>query len=187
MTAQHRFHVHVHVADLDASLRFYTRLFGTDPSVQQPDYAKWMLEDPRLNFAISSGKAGAPGIAHLGLQADTPEALAAIGARLQAADAVVLAETGTTCCYARSDKFWAQDPQGVRWEAFHSHGAATSYYAPAAEAPATTCCGPDAVCAAPATADQACCDRPATASQDTCCGATSASQDACCGSAATCC
>lgn len=187
MTAQHRFHVHVHVADLEASLRFYTRLFGTEPSVQQPDYAKWMLEDPRLNFAISSGKAGAPGIAHLGLQADTPEALAAIGARLQAADAVVLAETGTTCCYARSDKFWAQDPQGVRWEAFHSHGAATSYYAPAADVPATTCCGPDAVCAAPATADQACCDRPATASQDACCGATPASQGACCGSTATCC
>ena len=140
----HRFHVHVRVADLDASLRFYTQLFGADPSVRKPDYAKWMLDDPRLNFAISIGKAGGTGIAHLGLQADTPEALAAIGARLEAADAVALAETGTTCCYARSDKFWAQDPQGVRWEAFHSHGEATSYHAPASDASAATCCGPEA-------------------------------------------
>jgi len=117
-----RFHVHIHVADLDANLRFYSQLFGAQPTVHKHDYAKWMLDDPRVNFAISTDKDGALGIAHLGLQADSERSLAAIGARLQAADAVSLAETGTTCCYARSDKFWAQDPQGLQWESFHPHG-----------------------------------------------------------------
>jgi hypothetical protein len=137
-----RFHVHVHVADLDQNIRFYSQLFGTGPSVTKPDYAKWMLEDPRINFAISTGKSHETGIAHLGLQAETPEALQAIGARLLAADAVTLAEAATTCCYARSDKFWAEDPQGVRWESFHTHGDATSYYAPDTQAPTRVCCEP---------------------------------------------
>lgn len=139
-----RFHVHIHVADLDRNIGFYTQLFGAGPTVTKHDYAKWMLDDPRINFAISTGKSGEAGIAHLGLQAGTPEALAAIGARLQAADAVTLAEAGTTCCYARSDKFWAEDPQGVRWESFHTSGEATSYYAdPAGVAVAhDSCCGP---------------------------------------------
>ena len=140
--ALNRFHVHIHVADLDANIGFYTQLFGTPPSVRKPDYAKWLLEDPRVNFAISTGKAGESGIAHLGLQAGDPQALSAIGARLEAADSIALAESGTTCCYARSDKFWAEDPQGVRWEAFHTHGEATSYYAPGADVPTDTCCGP---------------------------------------------
>ena len=139
-----RFHVHIHVADLGANIRFYSQLFGISPTVTKSDYAKWMLDDPRINFAISTGKSNETGIAHLGLQAETPDALAAIGARLQAADAVALVEAGTTCCYARSDKFWAQDPQGVRWETFHTHGDATTYYAdPAGLAVAReTCCGP---------------------------------------------
>jgi catechol 2,3-dioxygenase-like lactoylglutathione lyase family enzyme len=139
-----RFHVHIHVADLDANLRFYSQLFGSQPSVSRSDYAKWMLDDPGLNFAISTGKSDETGIAHLGLQAQTPDVLAAIGARLQAADAVTLAEAGTTCCYARSDKFWAEDPQGVRWESFHTHGEATTYYAdPAGVAvERDSCCGP---------------------------------------------
>jgi len=140
--ALNRFHVHMHVADLDANIGFYTQLFGTPPTVRKRDYAKWLLEDPRVNFAISTGKAGESAIAHLGLQAGDADALAAIGARLQAADSVALAESGTTCCYARSDKFWAEDPQGVRWEAFHTHGEATSYYAPGADVPADSCCGP---------------------------------------------
>lgn len=139
-----RFHVHIHVANLDQNIRFYSQLFGAQPTVTKNDYAKWMLDDPRINFAISTGKSNETGIAHLGLQAETPDALAAIGARLQAADAVALAEAGTTCCYARSDKFWAEDPQGVRWESFHTHGDATTYYAdPAGVAVARdTCCGP---------------------------------------------
>ena len=139
-----RFHVHIHVADLARSIRFYTQLFGAEPTVTKPDYAKWMLDDPRINFAISTGKSDETGIAHLGLQAETPEALAAIGTRLQSAGAVTLAEAATTCCYARSDKFWAEDPQGVRWESFHTSGEATTYYAdPGGVSVARdSCCGP---------------------------------------------
>lgn len=139
-----RFHVHLHVADLDSNLAFYSRLFGAGPAVVKPDYAKWMLDDPRLNFAISTGKGDTIGLAHLGLQADSADALAAIGARLQAADAITLAETDTVCCYARSDKFWAQDPQGLRWESFRSVGEATTYHAdPAGTAvEGERCCGP---------------------------------------------
>ena len=126
-----RFHVHVHVADLAANIRFYSQLFGAQPTVVKNDYAKWMLDDPRLNFAISTPHDGkVPGVAHLGLQAESSEALEAIGARLKAADAVALAETNTTCCYANSDKYWAEDPQGIHWESFHTHGEATTYYAP---------------------------------------------------------
>jgi catechol 2,3-dioxygenase-like lactoylglutathione lyase family enzyme len=137
-----RFHVHVNVDQLDQSIRFYTTLFGAAPSVLKPDYAKWMLDDPRINFAISQ-RGRKAGVDHLGLQADDDAELAAIGARLQAADAVTLAEQATTCCYAHSDKFWAEDPQGVRWESFHTHGEATTY----THAPDETdgaCCGPAA-------------------------------------------
>ena len=99
MTASaNRFHVHLHVADLDANIRFYSSLFGAQPSVRKHDYAKWMLEDPRLNFAISTDKHGDIGIAHLGLQAGDGEALEAIGQRLRAADAVAAAEAATTGC-----------------------------------------------------------------------------------------
>lgn len=147
-----RFHVHLNVAHIENSVKFYNQLFGATPSVHKSDYAKWMLDDPRVNFAISSRPA-ALGIDHLGLQAENAAELNEIGARLQAADSVVLAEAGTTCCYARSDKFWAEDPQGLRWESFHTHADATTYYSP--EALATTapnkatsgaaCCGPTAV------------------------------------------
>jgi catechol 2,3-dioxygenase-like lactoylglutathione lyase family enzyme len=172
-----RFHVHIHVADLDANLRFYSQLFGSEPSVRRSDYAKWMLDDPGLNFAISTGKPGKTGIAHLGLQAQTPDVLAAIGARLKAADAVTLAEAGTTCCYARSDKYWAEDPQGVRWESFHTHGEATTYYAdPAGIAvERDSCCGPVAATTqdAQASCSSACSvpvDRQVTTAAAACCG-----------------
>ncbi len=135
-----RFHVHVNVRDLDASIRFYSTLFATAPSVVKPDYAKWMLEDPRVNFAISR-RERETGVDHLGVQSETADELAEIGARLAAADAIALEETGTTCCYAHSDKYWAEDPQGLRWETFHTHGEATTYFDPAAEA---ACCGPRA-------------------------------------------
>ena len=137
-----RFHVHVDVADLAASVGYYQTLFGCPPSVLKPDYAKWMLDDPRLNFALSQ-RGRAPGLDHLGLQVESVEELAEIGARLRAADAVSLAEQGTTCCYARSDKFWSEDPQGLRWESFRSMGTAATYHAPSAqESPAMICCGP---------------------------------------------
>jgi catechol 2,3-dioxygenase-like lactoylglutathione lyase family enzyme len=137
-----RFHVHVNVADLDASIGFYSTLFGSEPSVRKPDYAKWMLEDPRVNFAISQ-RERASGVDHLGLQADEVAELEEIGARLIAADKVALAEKGTTCCYAHSDKFWAEDPQGVRWETFHTHGEATTYSAPGSHesSDSAACCG----------------------------------------------
>ncbi len=130
----------MNVDQLDSSIRFYTTLFGAPPTVLKPDYAKWMLDDPRVNFAISQ-RGRQAGVDHLGMQAEDADELAAIGARLHAADAVALAEKGTTCCYARSDKFWAEDPQGVRWETFHTHGEATNYTSAPNESGAT-CCGP---------------------------------------------
>lgn len=139
-----RFHVHVNVADIAKSVSFYSELFGSTPSVQHDDYAKWMIDDPQLNFAISTGQSDTLGVAHLGLQATDKDALAAIGQRLTAADSVVLAEANTTCCYAQSDKFWAEDPQGVRWETFHTHGSSTTYGggSHSGEAPGSKCCGP---------------------------------------------
>ena len=153
-----RFHVHVNVTDLNQSIRFYSQLFGAEPSVLETDYAKWMLDDPRVNFAISQRERAA-GVDHLGLQAENPSELEQIGARLKAADAVRLAEVGTTCCYAESDKYWSEDPQGLRWESFYTHGAATSYFAPTS---AAACCGPQqesakAACCGPAAAPNARC------------------------------
>lgn len=130
-----RFHVHLNVADLDAGIRYYSALFAAEPAVRKPDYAKWLLEDPRVNFAISA-TGRAPGVDHLGLQADSAETLAELGQRLQQADAAAVAEPGALCCYAQSDKFWSRDPQGIRWEAFHTFGDATTYYAPGADQPA---------------------------------------------------
>jgi len=158
-----RFHVHVHVIDLDANIRFYSQLFGAKPTVVKPDYAKWMLDDPRVNFAISNPHDGKrPGVAHLGIQTESEQALAVIGDRLKAADAVTLAETGVTCCYAQSDKYWAEDPQGLAWETFHTHGEATSYYAPAnnAAAAATACCAPTSSASKPAAREATTCCAP---------------------------
>lgn len=138
-----RFHVHVNVDQLDSSIRFYTTLFGVGPSVLKTDYAKWMLEDPRVNFAISQ-RGRAAGVDHLGLQAEDSSELHSIGDRLHAADAVALAEKSTTCCYAKSDKYWAEDPSGVRWESFYTHGEATTYTSSTVESASqsqSTCCG----------------------------------------------
>lgn len=153
-----RFHVHVNVQDLEQSIRFYSQLFGARPSVLKDDYAKWMLEDPRVNFAISRRERAA-GVDHLGLQADDRAELEQIGERLRAADAVRLAEVGATCCYAQSDKYWSEDPQGLRWESFYTHGTATNYYAPAE---AAACCKPrqtkaSAACCGPNAADNGRC------------------------------
>lgn len=114
-----RFHIHTHVQDLAASIAFYSRLFGAQPARVEDDYAKWMLDDPRINFAIST-RGDEPGIDHLGFQADTPEELAQLKDRAQAADMALLDEGETTCCYARSDKHWVVDPQGIAWEHFHT-------------------------------------------------------------------
>ena len=114
-----RFHVHVAVSDLAQSTRFYSALFDMQPTVQKNDYAKWMLDDPRLNFAISA-RTNEAGVNHLGFQADSDDELAEIHARLQTADTAITAEKGANCCYAKSDKYWVQDPTGIAWESFHS-------------------------------------------------------------------
>lgn len=122
-----RLHVHVGVEDLERSVRFYSTLFAAEPAVLKPDYAKWMLDDPRVNFAISAGGRARHGIEHLGIEAESGAELAEVYGRLQAADRPVLDEGATTCCYARSDKRWISDPDGVVWEAFFTSGEATVY------------------------------------------------------------
>ena len=114
-----RFHVHAHVDDLSASIAFYTKLFGADPVRVESDYAKWMIEDPRVNFAIST-RGGKAGVDHLGLQADTEEELVELKDRARAADLSVFDEGQVTCCYARSEKHWVTDPQGIAWEHFRT-------------------------------------------------------------------
>lgn len=121
-----RLHVHVGVADLEQSIGFYSTLFAAEPTVTKPDYAKWMLDDPRVNFAISSGNAR-NGVEHLGIQVDAADELGEVYRRLEAADRPVIDEGSTTCCYAKSEKSWIADPDGVLWEAFHTHGEATIY------------------------------------------------------------
>ena len=116
-----RFHVHLHVDDLAKSVAFYAKLFAAAPTRTEADYAKWMLEDPPVNFAIST-RGDQPGIDHLGIQTDDPAELAAMKARAEAADLALLDQGETTCCYARSEKHWVTDPQGIAWEHFHTLG-----------------------------------------------------------------
>ena len=147
-----RLHVHVGVSDLDRSIDFYSALFGAEPSLVKADYAKWMLDDPRVNFAISSGHHTKRAIEHLGIQVETSEELAEVYTRLNGADRPVLDEGATTCCYANSEKSWTSDPDGVVWEAFLTNGEATIYGevprlgelgATAASAQSGACCRPD--------------------------------------------
>jgi catechol 2,3-dioxygenase-like lactoylglutathione lyase family enzyme len=137
-----RLHLHINVEDLERSIGFYSTLFGIRPTVRKDDYAKWMLEDPRVNLAISERGLN-PGVAHAGIQADTPEELAAIAARLKAAGETTFDQQATTCCYAQSDKSWVSDPSGLQWETFHTFGEATSYGEDLTVAPVmpTACCG----------------------------------------------
>ena len=121
-----RFHVHVRVKNLNDSIEFYNALFNTKPAVKKDDYAKWMLEDPRINFAVSTGHAE-NGIEHLGLQAESLEELNEVYTRMENAKGLVREEGECTCCYSKSQKSWITDPQGVDWEAFYTHGTATIY------------------------------------------------------------
>lgn len=116
-----RFHVHVAVQDLAASVRFYSTIFGATPTVSKPDYAKWMLDDPRINFAISQ-RSATIGVDHLGIQVESAEELVGLRERVANAEIQARDEAGANCCYARSDKYWVQDPQGVAWETFHTLG-----------------------------------------------------------------
>jgi hypothetical protein len=108
------------VPDLEKSIRFYSALFAAEPTVKKPDYAKWMLDDPRVNFAISTRAGRASGIDHLGFQTDDEAELEEIGSRLAQADVAVTPQKGASCCYAKSDKYWTLDPQGIAWESFHT-------------------------------------------------------------------
>jgi catechol 2,3-dioxygenase-like lactoylglutathione lyase family enzyme len=149
-----RLHVHVGVNDLDQSINFYSTLFGAEPTVVKSDYAKWMLDDPRVNFAISAGMHARKGIEHLGIQVENNDELGEVYGRLEQAGRPVLEEGATTCCYAKSEKSWVTDPDGVIWEAFHTTGEATVYgdspsfdalaAAASANAAPAKCCAPAA-------------------------------------------
>lgn len=121
-----RLHVHVSVEDLSRSIGFYSALFASEPSVVKPDYAKWMLEDPRVNFAIST-RGRTPGLDHLGIQVETGDELQEVYARLRQAGGDIIEQGQTACCYAKSEKSWIDDPAGIAWETFHTIGESTDY------------------------------------------------------------
>ncbi len=164
-----RFHVHVSVTDLKQSIAFYSRLFGADPSVSKPDYAKWMLDDPRINFAISE-RGTQPGVNHLGFQVDEQGEFEAMQEQLLKADGALVTEIGTTCCYAQSDKYWVTDPQGIPWETFRTLGSAPVYGHDSVElTAASSCCVP----AQPNAINTSCgttASSRSSASMATCCG-----------------
>jgi catechol 2,3-dioxygenase-like lactoylglutathione lyase family enzyme len=154
-----RLHVHVAVKDIPQSIGFYSALFAAEPSVVKSDYAKWMLEDPRVNFAISS-RGREPGLDHLGIQVENSEELSDVYARLRKASGNVIEQGETACCYAKSEKSWIDDPAGIAWETFHTKGESITYGDGSGENTArvaherqSACCVPEA---APAKAS-ACC------------------------------
>lgn len=161
-----RFHIHIHVDDLTQSVAFYSRLFAAEPARVEADYAKWMLDDPRVNFAIST-RGHKPGLDHLGFQVDEAAELADLKARTESADMALLDEGATTCCYARSEDHWVTDPQGIAWEHFQTLGSIPVFNDPGQAAEAGACCGPtpnDGEIAA-----SACCAPKATETSTACC------------------
>lgn len=144
-----RLHVHVAVENLSQSVGFYSTLFGSEPSVQKDDYAKWMLDDPRVNFAISQRGAVAPGLDHLGIQVESDGELRALSGQLKAAGETTRDQEDAACCYAKSNKSWVTDPNGVRWETFFTFGEAVTY-------------GEDEEPEVPAAAKKSCCTPAAT-------------------------
>ena len=156
-----RLHVHVAVEDLTQSVRFYSTLFAAEPTMLKDDYAKWMLDDPRVNFAISR-RGRAVGLSHLGIQVENQGELAEVYDRLKHAEQPVLDTGATTCCYAKSEKQWISDPQGLAWETFLTHGESTVYgtesVAELAVLGKTGCCGEPEPAAAPVTVEaKSCC------------------------------
>ena len=153
-----RMHVHVAVENLQHSIGFYSALFASQPSIVKADYAKWMLDDPRVNFAISS-RGREPGLDHLGIQVESEDELDEFYARLRKAGGAVAEQGQTRCCYAKSEKAWLDDPAGIAWETFHTTGESTDYGDGTGErdarvAHAKACCAP---AVAPAPATSACC------------------------------
>jgi catechol 2,3-dioxygenase-like lactoylglutathione lyase family enzyme len=154
-----RFHIHVSVEKLDESIRFYSALFGAEPVKTKPDYAKWMLEDPRVNFAIST-RANKKGIDHLGIQVDEEGELNELRARLKTADMAVIDEGEAVCCYARSDKSWVKDPSGIAWEAYRTMEDAQIFSVNSAGVQ-SACCTPETMgkteCCVPSEKTTGCC------------------------------
>lgn len=147
-----RLHVHVAVEDLGKSIDFYSTLFGAEPMVRKGDYAKWMLDDPKVNFAISE-RGHTAGLDHLGIQVESADELAELAGRLKAAGEITRDQTAAVCCYAQSDKAWVSDPSGISWETFFTFGEATSYGEDEPpEAAKQSCCVP-----ATAATAKACC------------------------------
>lgn len=138
-----RFHIHLSVQDLEANIRFYSAVFGMEPSVRKDDYAKWMVEDPRINFAIST-RQSATGVNHLGIQVDSDEALATLRDRAAGAALGVRDEKGAECCYALSDKYWLTDPQGIPWETYHTLDSIPMFGSSEAAQSGEACCAPPA-------------------------------------------
>ena len=163
-----RFHAHVHVDDLSQSIAFYSKLFAAAPARVEADYAKWMLEDPRVNFAIST-RGAKPGLDHFGMQTDDAQELAELKARAEAADMALLDEGNTTCCYARSEKHWVTDPQGIAWEHFRTLGGIPVFNEAAPSSAAGACCTPSAAAPAPAAPRAACCGPATTTNSNTNC------------------
>ncbi len=139
-----RFHVHLGVPDLASSIRFYSGLFGFEPTVVKDDYAKWMLDDPRVNFAISQRAGRRKGLNHLGLQAESAGELAELRALFETADRdTAVAEPNVSCCYSRGNKHWVTDPQGIAWEAFHTLDTIPLYDGSSLEGASRGCCAPE--------------------------------------------
>ena len=162
-----RLHVHLFVEDIPQSIRFYSTLFAAEPAVIKGDYAKWMLDDPRVNFAIST-RSAQKGLDHLGIQVETADELQEVYGRLQQADRPVLEEGATTCCYAKSEKSWITDPQGLSWETFLTSGESTVYGDSVDLGPIRTAAG---ACCTPETPQGACCaPKPELPADAPCCG-----------------
>jgi lactoylglutathione lyase len=138
-----RFHVHLHVDDLGRSIGFYSKLFAAEPTRVESDYAKWMLDDPRINFAISS-RGLKPGVDHLGFQVESDDELAALRENVGRADIAALDQPDAACCYAKSDKYWITDPQGIAWETFHTLDSIPVFGADVAKEDGAACCAPQA-------------------------------------------
>ena len=149
-----RFHVHVAVDDLDTHVRFYSNVLGMPPTVLKPDYAKWMVDDPRVNFAISK-RGLKPGVDHLGIQVESEAELTELRKQVAAAEIAALDQVNTVCCYARSDKYWITDPQGIAWETFHTLDS-VPVYGESSRAQQTVCCSPTPKASQPANSSTCC-------------------------------
>lgn len=136
-----RMHLHVSVDDINKSIGFYSSLFGATPTVSKPDYAKWMLDDPLVNFAISK-RGATPGLDHIGIQVESDTELSEIKERLEKAELSLLTQEGTTCCYAKSDKHWVQDPSGIAWETYRTLDTAPTFSGQETVESNGACCAP---------------------------------------------